>query len=235
MSGFALSSYLKAVSNPEQPLASLIVPVYNMREWLESFLKSCAQFRTLLPYELIFVDNNSTDGSLEYLQSVGARVVIEKRQGVNYARQCGVELAKSKVIISMDADTAYPPNFIDEMALPLYEYPAVSVVWATSVGCTNPYKPTAIDRIKLLLKSLLHARLQGNLDQAKQVRAHAMSFRKETGVFYPSDVQNVAGCDDGLVAVQLLQYGRPYRNALRLFTKIGSEERIVAYSQWPKI
>src|SRR5210317_1165599 len=119
MSGFALSSYLKAVSNPEQPLASLIVPVYNMREWLESLLESCAQFRTLLPYELIFVDNNSTDGSLEYLQSVGARVAVEKRQGVNYARQSGVELAKSKVIISMDADTAYPPNFIDEMVLPL--------------------------------------------------------------------------------------------------------------------
>jgi glycosyltransferase involved in cell wall biosynthesis len=229
-----LTPYLQVVSFPEQPMVSLIVPVYNMKNWLPGLFTTCAQFRTLLPYELIFVDNNSSDGSREHLESVGARVETAPRQGVNFARQRGLELAKGTVVISMDADTAYPEHFLDDMTLPLFESADCALVWATSVRCQDPFAPTVVDRMKLVVKKIMHLRLRGRLDQAKQARAHAMAFRKDSGAFYPADVQNIAGCDDGLVAIQLLRMGRAHRISTGLFTKRGAEERIDADSRWPK-
>jgi|SaaInl5LU_22_DNA_1037371.scaffolds.fasta_scaffold06460_5 glycosyltransferase involved in cell wall biosynthesis len=234
MTDMRLKKFIKAVSNLEEPLVSIVVPVYNMEIWLPGFVNACAQFRTLLPYELIFVDNNSTDGSREFLQGLGARVEIETRQGVNFARQRGLNVAKGTVVISMDADTAYPEHFLDDMALPLFESADCALVWATSVGCQDPFAPTVVDRMKLVVKKIMHLRLRGQMEQAKKVGACAMAFRKDSDVYYPADVQNIAGCDDGLVAIQLLRMGRAHRISTGLFTKRGAEERIDADSRWPK-
>lgn len=227
--------YLQKVSRPAQPMASLIVPLYNQKHWLPQFLQCCLAFDTLIPYELIFIDNNSTDGSKEFLKDLSAKVLKQPIQGVNHARQLGLEHARGQVIVSMDADTCYPPNFINEMVLPLYEFPEASLTWATTIGVDDPFAPTAKDKVKLAVKKLMHVRLRRELDKAKQVRAHAMAFRREAEIFYPTDVHNTAGCDDGLIAVQLMPQGLLHRISLGLYTKGWSGERIDADARWPKI
>lgn len=229
-----LEHYLKAVSYPEKPMATLVIPVFNMLEWLPTFLKDLSNFRTLLAYEVIFVDNNSTDGSLEYLKKHGARVEKEKRQGVNFARQKGLDMAKGDVVVSMDADSAYPPSFVDEMVLPLYENKGYSMTWATTVGSKKPHSPTLLDRLKLGLKRLIHFFTFDQLSQAKNVRAHALAFRKDSGIYYPPDVQNIAGCDDGLIAVQLIRHGKFCRIDSGLYTAVGTGRRIRSESIWPQ-
>ena len=140
-------------------------------------------------------------GASIILKKHGARVEKEERQGVNFARQKGLDLAKGDVVVSMDADSAYLPSFVDQMVLPLYENKGYSMTWATMVGTKQPHSPTKIDWLKLGLKRLIHLFTFDQLSQAKNVRAHALAFRKDSGFNYPPDVQNIAGCYDGLIAV----------------------------------
>ncbi|MGB2117998.1 MAG: glycosyltransferase family 2 protein [Schleiferiaceae bacterium] len=232
MSTENLTKYFAAVNRPEKPMVSIIVPVYNMKPHLDQFLQCCIQFYTLFSYELIFVDNNSNDGSREHLEKLGARVETETRQGVNYARQHGLDLARGEVILTMDADTIYPPDYINNMVLELYADADVSLVWATSIGCLDPANPTFSEAIKLKIKSLSHRLLTNKTAQAKAVGACAMCFMKNTGVYYPLDLKNLAGCDDGMVAVQLMRKGKIKRMRKGLYTTRGLNKRIGS-GTWP--
>jgi glycosyltransferase involved in cell wall biosynthesis len=63
-------------------------------------------------YEIIVVDNNSTDDTAAVAARYGVRVVSEPRQGVCAARQRGVDCAQGEIIVSTDADTTQPPDWL---------------------------------------------------------------------------------------------------------------------------
>ncbi|MHB1713049.1 MAG: glycosyltransferase family A protein, partial [Acidimicrobiales bacterium] len=63
-------------------------------------------------YEVIVVDNNSTDDTARIAESYGARVVREPRPGVCYARQAGTENSRGEIVVSTDADTTFPVSWL---------------------------------------------------------------------------------------------------------------------------
>jgi glycosyltransferase involved in cell wall biosynthesis len=63
-------------------------------------------------YEVIVVDNNSTDGTAAIAAQYGVPVVKEPQQGVCAARQRGVDCTSGEIIISTDADTTQPPDWL---------------------------------------------------------------------------------------------------------------------------
>ena len=65
------------------------------------------------PIEIIAVNNNSTDKTEEVLKSLGVTYYNETKKGPGYARQCGLDHAKGKYHICIDADTLYPPHYIE--------------------------------------------------------------------------------------------------------------------------
>ncbi len=229
-----LKKYFGAVSAPKKPMVSIVVPIYNMMPHLDQYLQCCLNFRTLLPYDLIFVDNNSTDGGREYLEKFGARVELESRQGVNYARQHGLDVAIADVILTMDADTVYYSSYIDTMVLELYANADVSLVWATSIGCSDPSRPTMSEKLKLQIKTLVHFVQTNKIAQAKSVRALSMCFMKNTNVYYPVEINNLSGCDDGTIAAQLMRKGKLKRVNKGVYTERGQMKRILSGS-WPQI
>ncbi len=94
---------------------SLVIPAYNeehyIGECLDSVLKS-AQGRF---FEIIVVNNASTDGTrAEALKRPGVRVVDEPKKGLTSARQRGLEEAKGDLIAYIDADTRIPPGWVDK-------------------------------------------------------------------------------------------------------------------------
>ncbi len=99
-----------------KPLAlSLIIPAYNEEKHLAACLDSVA-LQTIMPLEVIVVDNNSTDGTKKLAQSYPfVRVVSEKKQGIVYARTKGFESAKGPLFGRIDADTIIPPNWVELM------------------------------------------------------------------------------------------------------------------------
>ena len=66
----------------QKPVISVIVPAYNEEKFLPQCLEALKNQSFNLPYEIIVVDNNSTDLTGEIARNAGVKVVLEKRKGV---------------------------------------------------------------------------------------------------------------------------------------------------------
>ena len=96
----------------DQMRFSVIVPAYNEAAYLGRALDSLLHQDYTGRYEVIVVDNNSTDGTAAIASQYGVPVVTEPQQGVCAARQRGVDCASGEIIISTDADTTQPADWL---------------------------------------------------------------------------------------------------------------------------
>lgn len=102
---------------------SLVVPVYNEQENIKVLTDTLE--KTLLPfaydYEIIFIDDASTDGSLEVIRKLAGEdqrikyVSFSRNFGQQAALTAGLDFATGDAIITMDADLQDPPALIPEM------------------------------------------------------------------------------------------------------------------------
>ncbi|GIW48126.1 MAG: hypothetical protein KatS3mg078_2003 [Deltaproteobacteria bacterium] len=100
--------------NPDNPLVSVVVPALDEEGFIERTLTSLLN-QDFKGFEIIVVDNNSSDRTAEIAKQFGARVVFEPRQGVGYSRQAGFMAARAPVVATTDADTILPPNWISRI------------------------------------------------------------------------------------------------------------------------
>jgi glycosyltransferase involved in cell wall biosynthesis len=93
-------------------LVSVVIPVYNEAARLAACLEAISR-QTVRPYEVIVVDNNSTDDTAAVAGRFGfVTLLSESRQGVVHARDRGFNHAGGDIIARMDADTVLPPDWI---------------------------------------------------------------------------------------------------------------------------
>ena len=93
-----------------------MIPAYNEELYLGPCLQSLASQDFPGPVEVIVVDNNSTDRTARVAESFGAKVVVETRPGVCWARQAGTAAASGEILVSADADTVYAPGWLSSIA-----------------------------------------------------------------------------------------------------------------------
>lgn len=96
------------------PFFSIIVPVYNVANYLEKTVKSI-QNQNFSDYECIVVDDGSTDGSSELCETFSQvnsriKVIHKKNEGVAVARNVGIEKACGKYILFLDGDDTLEQN-----------------------------------------------------------------------------------------------------------------------------
>jgi len=160
------------VSN-ENILISVIVPVYNVKEYLEKCLDTIAQ-QTLKEMEIILVNDGSTDGSDEICQRYVEKdsrfsLIHQANAGLAAARQTGLNVAKGEYIGFVDSD--------DWLELTMYEemYEAAKTSGADIVFC-NVYRdedkkeqiyfePGFYDRSEM--ERVIFPRLLANFDENK--------------------------------------------------------------------
>lgn len=106
---------LARLQGDKPPVASVVVIAYNEEKTLLSCLWSLSENKCNFPVEIIGVNNNSTDQTNEIFNCVGVECLPESRQGHGYARQCGLDHAKGKYYISIDADIMYPSNYLQTL------------------------------------------------------------------------------------------------------------------------
>jgi len=114
---------------PIIPDISIVIPAYNEEKYLPACLSAVSQQEGAPPYEVIVVDNASTDGTACIAQQCGARVVTEPRKGVARARQAGFEAACGEIIASTDADTRVTPQWLARITGHFREDPALGGVY----------------------------------------------------------------------------------------------------------
>ena len=116
------------MSHPGRPRFSVIVPAYNEAAYLGRTLASLQAQDFLGAYEIIVVDNNSDDGTAEVARGFGVQVVYERRAGVCAARQRGAEAASGEILVSTDADTEHPSDWLRTLDGRFTASPAVVAV-----------------------------------------------------------------------------------------------------------
>lgn len=116
-----------AEKQSKEPLVSVVVIAYNEEKRLAACLWSLSELQTTYPIEILGVNNNSKDRTEEVYQRLGLPYYNEQKQSPGFARQCGLEHAKGKYHFCIDADTFYPPQYVDLMMSKLTQ-PNVSCV-----------------------------------------------------------------------------------------------------------
>ena len=99
----------------------MIVPFYNAEHTLPFCLKALAA-QQLESYEVILVDNNSTDGSAAIAKAFAAghaasvTCVLEEKQGPSYARNTGASLANGDILAFTDSDCIPDPDWLGHLS-----------------------------------------------------------------------------------------------------------------------
>ena len=93
---------------------SLIIPAYNEEKTIEKCILSLKN-QSYKDYEIIFVDNNSKDGTLAVAKKLVSKVFSEKKQGYMHAVNKGVAKSNGKFIAICDADSIYPENWLKKV------------------------------------------------------------------------------------------------------------------------
>lgn len=121
-----------AAKQSEAPLVSIVVIAYNEEKRLASCLWSLSELQTKYPVEILGVNNNSKDRTEEVYQRLGLPYFNETKQSPGFARQCGLEHARGKFHFCIDADTFYPPQYVDLMMTKLEraDVSCVSSFWS---------------------------------------------------------------------------------------------------------
>jgi len=99
------------------PLISLIVPVYNVKDFLKECLNSVLN-QTYQNLEIIIINDGSTDGSEQICKDYAkrdSRIILkhQKNSGLSAARNSGLKLAKGKYIAFVDSDDYIEPNLVE--------------------------------------------------------------------------------------------------------------------------
>jgi peptidoglycan/xylan/chitin deacetylase (PgdA/CDA1 family)/GT2 family glycosyltransferase len=90
------------------PFVSVVIPAYNEENYLPSCLESIGKQDYAGEYEVIVVNNASTDITAKIALDWGAKVVYESKRSPACARQKGAEVATGEIIAFIDADTQAP-------------------------------------------------------------------------------------------------------------------------------
>ncbi len=109
---------------------SVIVPVYNNELYLKKCIDSLLNQDTKYKYEIIAINDGSTDKSLEILKSYGKKIIVidKENTGPGDTRNVGIKRARGKYIMFADSDDYVTNNFIDKMLSTLIKEKADIVI-----------------------------------------------------------------------------------------------------------
>jgi glycosyltransferase involved in cell wall biosynthesis len=111
-----------------KPRFSIVIPAYNEAHFIAETITSLQDQNFKGEFEIIVVDNNSTDQTARIASSLGAVVVEETQPGVCFARQRGTEEAKGEIVISTDGDTTFAPDWLSKIDATFRQNPKIVAV-----------------------------------------------------------------------------------------------------------
>jgi GT2 family glycosyltransferase len=179
------------------PMTSIIILNHNGRKHVEVCLASVAAL-TDVPYELIVIDNGSTDGSVEYLRSVevASMTLIENPENIGCppARAQGMCLAGGDYVLFLDNDTHVTPGWLRRLVEHCEDNPEVGVLGPTTNYAGGPQQlPQAevtysdTDSLAVFATDLAK-RLRGSLVSRRRIIGFCMLIRRAV-------VDRVGNCD----------------------------------------
>jgi hypothetical protein len=202
------------------PKASIIIPNYNHARYLGDAIRSVLD-QEYREFEIIVVDDGSTDNSREVVEGFGDRVryIWQENQGLSAARNTGIRAAKGEVVSFLDADDMYTPDFLSTLESVLE---AVSDIEAAYCGFQfMDIEGQLLPQSELKAvpaRQFYHVLLRGNF-----LAAHCMLVRKRT-------FEKVGLFDEGLRACEDWDM---WLRISRQFKVVGVAKALVKYRVQP--
>lgn len=99
-------------------LVSVIIPVYNRKDYIERAVESILE-QTYKNIEVIIIDDGSEDGTIEILKKIEMKsnkikVFLQKHKGANAARNLGMEKSKGRFLAFQDSDDEWLPDKLEK-------------------------------------------------------------------------------------------------------------------------
>ncbi|SDD29022.1 glycosyltransferase family 2 protein [Auraticoccus monumenti] len=145
------------MSGRSAPRFSVVVPALDEGDHLAATLASLQAQDFAGGVELLVVDNGSTDDTVAVAERAGVRVVHEGRRGVCAARQRGVEEARGELVVSTDADTLHPRDWLSRLDEAFREHPGVVAVAGPCRYLDPPWWAAVMPPVGFALVAAVHA------------------------------------------------------------------------------
>jgi len=146
------------MSAPPAPDVSVVIPVRNGACHLDEQLRALAVQSLRDPWELLVVDNGSTDGTRELVFKWSGRLPIRlidaaDHQGVNATRNRGAQAARAPLLAFCDADDRVEPGWLEALAEAMIHYRIVGGrLDERTLNTTSPHRPAhPSDRLPVAL------------------------------------------------------------------------------------
>ncbi|MES2446547.1 MAG: glycosyltransferase family A protein [Bacteroidota bacterium] len=188
-----------------KPLVTILIAAWNEEINILRNIFSISDLETVIPIEIIVVNNNSKDNTQQTLDKLKITTYFQDIQGCGPARQLGMEKAKGKYILLADADCIYPSCWL-ECLMEVLERPGVVCVY----GRYSFLPEKGFPRWKLFLLEKLKD-FAAELRQFNRPYLNAfgisMGYIKEYGLKEGYIMHNTRG-DDGRLCYDLMKYGK---------------------------
>jgi glycosyltransferase involved in cell wall biosynthesis len=207
-----------SVNVPENPLVSVILPVYNVAHFLSESIRSVLA-QTHQNFEILAVDDGSTDTSGQILDNwetkdIRIHVFHQKNQGLSAARNTGLAHVTGDFVYFLDSDDCIAPNLFERCFAVMRLYNADFVTFKFDTISTdgkfvksdyfhNEYTDTEVFSPKDAIK----AQLRGD------IAAYAWSFIAKASVYKENNIT--------------FPVGRKIEDLARICIMIGESTRIV--------
>ena len=135
------------------PFISIIMPTYNRAGYIEEALDSIKK-QTFTDYEIIVVDDGSTDNTKEILENYsGIRYLLLEHGGIATARNAAVKAARGKWIAFLDSDDLWKEDKLQKQVDYLHTHPDCRIVYTKFSNFTEIPEDELDERQKELLQT----------------------------------------------------------------------------------
>lgn len=237
ISGEVKEKILKLQS--KEPLVSVVIIAHNEGRNLLSCLWSVSDMKCKFPVEIIGVDNDSTDNTVQLFRDCGIEPYLETEDhSAGASRQKGLEHCSGKYYVCMDGDTMYPIGYVEDMVAIMEKDSSIAAVDAL----WNFLPHNGHSSIGMLFYRLcrnVHLYIQSIKRPELAVRGMTLAFVTELGRKFGFRKDMSRG-EDGYLVLQLkkigkIKFSRSSRTRVMTGYRTLSEDGTLAGAFWKRV
>ena len=164
----------------KQPLISIIIVNFNGKLYLEKCLESLMKI-DYSNYEIIVIDNNSSDDSILFLEKNYSKIIIkklEKNNGFAYPNNLGAKLASGEFLLFLNNDTIVSPSFLSELLTTITSDSKIAICQSLLLK-TNGDVDSSGDFVDTLGRAFSSREKNPNFKQILSARGACMLIKKK--------------------------------------------------------